>query len=56
MWMCASKGRCPGDPEEDVGIPGARVTCGLKSTGCWELNPGALQEQCLFPTAEPYFP
>lgn len=28
LWLCASKSGCPGNPEEGVGIPGARVTCG----------------------------
>lgn len=55
LWACASKSGCPGNLEEGIGIPGARVSCGLETTSseCWELNSGSLLEQYLLPTAEP---
>lgn len=39
--------QCPWRPEEGVGsVPGARVPDGYEPPrGCWELNPGPLQEE-----------
>ena len=43
-----------GGHNKGVGSPGTRVTnsCELPC-GCWELNPGPLQEQQVFLTTEP---
>ena len=45
---------CPWNPEEGVQLPRTGVTDGCELLcGCWETNPGPLQEQPLFLTAEP---
>lgn len=46
--------RCPPSPEEGVRSPGNGATDGCeKPTGCWEPNPGPLQEWYSPLTAEP---
>lgn len=42
---------CPWKVEEDMGSTGTRLTDGCEPlSGCWELNPGPLQEVQVFLT------
>ena len=57
MHMCITcvLGACPWRSEEGTGSHGAGVldSCGPLS-GCWESNPGPLQQQQVLLTTEPY--
>jgi hypothetical protein len=47
--------QCPQRPEEGAGLIGTQVTnsC-VFLRGCWELNPGCLEQQPMFVTTEPF--
>jgi hypothetical protein len=45
---------CLQRPEEDAGPHGNGATDSCKPNGFWEPNPGPLQEQQVYLTAEPF--
>ena len=51
--VCISVNHMYAVPKDGVGSPGTGVTSScLLPCGCWELNPGPLEQQTVLPSTE----